>query len=209
MPMSVTAVKIVPSREIGIRVAGGRDVPMLAPARSAVHDGSADLCLATEEIGSAWAQYRRSTVRHYRDGIDFGGVCREWQQTFKAQGSRKHEGFERVLAQLGIPKTTAYRWIGRYEVTMRLRAIRNEVGSSKAIATSANSSGSINRIKKYFSFNLFLAPAEERQFEEDLELLGGRRQAADLFLECVSQKALAKRLAETGQDGALGLRECV
>lgn len=163
----------------------------------AAHEQCVELLLAGQEIGNAWAQYKQSTVRHYRDGLEFGRVCRGWQTAFRAQGSRTGQGFERVLDHLSIPKTTAYRWIRRHEVKLRLRAERNEVTLPKHNANSTTAALA-KAAKKKFSFHLFLTPTEQTQLKDDIELLGGRAKVTTLFLDCVSQKALEERASGNG-----------
>ena len=49
----------------------------------------------------------------------FGKVCCEWRDKFKAKGFRKEgDGVSPILDELGIPKSSAYYWMFRYEVSI-------------------------------------------------------------------------------------------
>src|SRR5690348_10153994 len=51
--------------------------PGLRTSTAAVFDHqSSGLSLAACEISEAWARYRQSASKHFRDGLDFGKVCR-------------------------------------------------------------------------------------------------------------------------------------
>ncbi|HUD65086.1 MAG TPA: hypothetical protein VMQ17_10935 [Candidatus Sulfotelmatobacter sp.] len=147
---------------------------------------------AKHEIASAWERYRESTIKHFNDGIEFGCACRQWQIKYKAQGSRSGKGFEQLLEQLGIPKTSAYRWIRRYEVRQGLRANRNEV---KMNATRRDKKGptALRRVDDRTSFVFFLTEQQRQQFWQDVDMLGGQEEVVAMFLEFVSRKAFEKR----------------
>ena len=36
-----------------------------------------DLSRAKKEISITWEQYKTSTIRHFKDGLEFGRVCHE------------------------------------------------------------------------------------------------------------------------------------
>jgi hypothetical protein len=141
---------------------------------------------AKREVSTAWEQYKQSTIKRFKDGLEFGRACHEWQAKFKAQGSHNGEGFEHLLEHLGIPKTTAYRWIKRYEAKIGLRATRNEV---------EHDPHSSPTFKKRSSFDFFLTEERWQQFEEDVRLLGGHKKVANIFLHFLSQKAFEMREA--------------
>jgi hypothetical protein len=162
--------------------------PSLMPV---LDDQLVNLSQASYEIGNAWAQYTQSTVKRYRDGLDFGGVCREWQAAFRAQGSRTGQGFENTLERLNIPKTTAYRWIKRYEIKMRLRTAWNEVACKRS--SKPGSPEATSNPKKRFALQLKLTRAEKKRLDEDIELLGGPTKVAELFLEYLSEKVSKKK----------------
>jgi hypothetical protein len=147
---------------------------------------------AKREIKCAWEQYKQSTIKRFTDGLEFGRLCYEWQARYKSQGSRKGKGFEHVLEQLAIPKTTAYRWIKRYETRIGLRATRNEVENGLRRRHKRNTN--IQFIDRRISFEFLLTDEQRRQLAEDVKTLGGRDQVAAMFLEFVSQKALEKRV---------------
>jgi len=149
---------------------------------------------AKQEIAGAWDRYRQSAINHFRDGLEFGRACHQWQARYKAQGSRTGKGFEKLLAQLKIPKTTAYRWIKRYEMKHKLRADRHEV---KSVATNGdNNSPTLIRGDKERSVFVFLLTEEEqREFRDDVKILGGEKKVTEMFLEFVAQKAFEKRNA--------------
>ncbi len=158
--------------------------------------------IAKKEIGSAWIQYRQSTIKCFRDGIEFGRVCHQWQIRYRAQGSRRGKGFERVLSELNIPKSTAYRWIKRYETKKGLRPTRHEV-RAKEKRSSPESSLTIAAAEGAMSFALVLNEEEGRQLRKDIETLGGEKKVTKMFLEFVSYKAAEVR---AGVPNALKIR---
>jgi hypothetical protein len=79
------------------------------------------LATAEKEITAAWQSYHR--VEKY--GLEFGATVYKWREEFKAKGFRgdaKGKGILPILEQCGIPTSTAYWWINRYEVSLGLRA---------------------------------------------------------------------------------------
>jgi hypothetical protein len=151
-----------------------------------------DPSIAAHDISAAWEQYKKSTVAHFRDGLQFGRVCHGWQTLYKSQGSRQGKGFDRVLQQLGIPKTTAYRWIRRYQIKCGLRAGRNEVETNRLTGDrndpSIISRGFLRRFRDFFPTD-----EQKQQFQDDVLVLGGYRKVVEMFLWFVSQKALETR----------------
>ena len=147
---------------------------------------------AKQEIANAWDRYRQSVIKHFKDGLEFGRACHQWQAKYKAQGSRSGKGFEQLLAELEIPKTTAYRWIRRYEVKYRLRADRHEVRAPLADGLN-NTPTPIQSAKERTEFVFFLTHQEREEFRQDVKTLGGERKVAAMFLEFISQKACEKR----------------
>jgi hypothetical protein len=163
---------------------------------SAQAAGPIDSSAAKREITVAWEQYRESTIRHYKDGFAFGRVCYEWRSAYTAQGSRSGKGFNRLLAELAIPKTTAYRWIRRYELKNGLRTKRNEVEAKhRTVHAVIQKKSQImeGRVCFYFS----LDEAQRYQFEEDVNALGGCERVSEMIVDFVSWKASEKRAAET------------
>ena len=150
-------------------------------------DPAIDVDAAKHSLTIAWASYRQSTIQHFRQGLDFGRVCYEWRTKYKAQGSRKGRGFDHLLGTIGIPKTTAYRWIRRYEIKNGLRAKRNEVGDANR-----NYNGNC-RSDKVTLFRFFLTSERQRQFEDDVNILGGSESVSQMFLEFVARAAFEKR----------------
>jgi hypothetical protein len=153
-----------------------------------------DLSLAKREINIAWEQYRQSTIKRFKDGLEFGRACHEWQAQYKAQGSRSGKGFEHLLEQLAIPKTTAYRWIRRYEMSVALRANRNEVKDS-TLTLHTKRPRNLGTLERRTSFGFFLTAEQLQQFHEDVKTLGGRKKVGEMFCDFVSQKASEARVA--------------
>ena len=146
-----------------------------------------DIAAARHSLTVAWASYRQSTIRHFRQGLDFGRVCYEWRTKYKAQASRKGKGFNHLLGTIGIPKTTAYRWIRRYEMKNGLRAERNEVGDAHQ-----NNNGS-RHSDKVTSFRFCLTPERRKEFENDVKTLGGPEIVTRIFLDFVARAASENR----------------
>jgi cell division septation protein DedD len=69
---------------------------------------------AVSAIRSAWKTYQ-STEKHC---IAFGKTLCAWRDKFHAQGSRCGGGLAPILEEVGIPNSTAYWWMNRYEVTV-------------------------------------------------------------------------------------------
>jgi hypothetical protein len=114
-------------------------------------------------------------------------VCYDWRTKYKAQGSRKGKGFDHLLGTIGIPKTTASRWIQRYEMKNGLRAKRHEVGDANH-----NNNGNC-QFYKITSFRFFLSSELRRQFEDDVNTLGGPESVSQMFLDFVARAAFEKR----------------
>ena len=73
---------------------------------------------ALAEIKAAW----QATEKH---NLNFGKVCCEWRDTFRARGFRKNgDGVVPILEQLGIPTSTAYFWMNRYEISIGTKPAR-------------------------------------------------------------------------------------
>jgi hypothetical protein len=70
---------------------------------------------ALAEIKAAWQK-----IEKYN--LDFGKVCCEWRDQFKAKGFRKEgDGVIPILEQLSIPTSTAYFWMNKYEISIGVK----------------------------------------------------------------------------------------
>lgn len=134
-----------------------------------------DVAGAMNELAGAWKLYQQSTIRRFNDGLALGRACCKWRDEYRAQGSRHGTGFEALLRTIGIPKTTAYRWIKRYQMRARLRSARHEVHQGTSART--------------ICFRFELTVEEKAHFEEDVAVLGGQVRAVRLFLEFVAKAA--------------------
>ena len=75
---------------------------------------------ALAEIKAAWQR-----IEKYN--LEFGKVCCEWRDKFKARGFRKEgDGVSPILDELGIPKSSAYYWMNRYEISIGVKSARPE-----------------------------------------------------------------------------------
>lgn len=75
---------------------------------------------AEREILAAWQQCQQGE----KLCLAFGQVCCEWRDKFRVKGFRgdaKGKGFVPILEQCGIPKSTAYWWMEKYEISAGLR----------------------------------------------------------------------------------------
>lgn len=158
-----------------------------------------DVSTAKRELNVAWEQYKQSSIKNYKDGLGLGRVCYEWRAKYKAQGSHSGRGFDHVLEQIGIPKTTAYRWIRRYEMKNALRAKRNEVGDNH-LRPDRDSPSNIRGRETRVSFYCLLTEERRYQFEEDIKILGGHKRVTDMFLDFVSRSASEKRSVDAAQE---------
>ena len=153
------------------------------------HSQVVDIAAARHSLSDAWTSYRQSTIQHYQQGLEFGRVCHEWRAKYKAQGSRKGKGFDRLLEAMGIPRTTAYRWIRCYEIRNGLCARRDEVGED-------HQNYPDERSNKPILFRFSLGAERQKQFEDDIKILGGREKVTEMFLGFVARSAFEKRTAD-------------
>jgi hypothetical protein len=73
---------------------------------------------ALAEIKAAWQKTEKYN-------LEFGKVCYEWRNQFKAQGFRKEgDGVCAILDKLRIPRSTAYFWMNKYEVSIGMKPAR-------------------------------------------------------------------------------------
>ena len=73
---------------------------------------------ALAEIKAAWQKTEKYN-------LEFGKVCYEWRNKFKAQGFRKEgDGVCAILDKLRIPRSTAYFWMNKYEVSIGMKPAR-------------------------------------------------------------------------------------
>jgi hypothetical protein len=82
----------------------------------------ATLTPTEQEILAAW-QVVKAGEKH---NLEFGRLCYEWCQQYKAQGSHRGRGFETLCSKLGIVRRTAYRWILRFEIDAGLKEPKDE-----------------------------------------------------------------------------------
>jgi hypothetical protein len=83
--------------------------------RAILEVNPADPPIAEFEIRQAWEKYQ--TLEHH--GLAFGKVCYEWRA--KSEVVQGGTTFRKTLDKLGIPKSTAYYWISRYEESAALQ----------------------------------------------------------------------------------------
>lgn len=75
---------------------------------------------ALAEINAAWQR-----IEKYN--LEFGKVCCEWRDRFKARGFRRRgDGVVPILEQLGIPTSTAYYWMNRFELSIGVKPAKPE-----------------------------------------------------------------------------------
>ncbi len=114
---------------------------------------------------------------HTKRGMAFGRMCYQLQQDHKAQG-KAGEGFEAFLKELGIPKTTAYRWIRKHK-KRELSATRHEVESERKRRKENVISDDRN---VQFEFNL-PDGYPRKQWNADVKTLGGANKVRKMFLD--------------------------
>jgi transposase-like protein len=80
---------------------------------------SAQSTQAKQEIAAAWNECQQTE----RCGIEFGRVCYQWRETFKSKAGckSKGKGIRPILKEFGIPTSTAYFWIKRYESSIGVK----------------------------------------------------------------------------------------
>ena len=76
----------------------------------------------TTEESAILAAYKASE----KHGLDFGRLCYEYREKYSAQGSRTGGGLRPMLEKVGIPSSTAYFWIERYELVIGVRQPKQE-----------------------------------------------------------------------------------
>ena len=85
---------------------------MATPATAALHDTQQTTRQqAIQELRQAW----QNSERH---NLEFGRVCYKWREHLSSQGSRSNEGLRPYLDEVGIPASTAYYWIEKYEISI-------------------------------------------------------------------------------------------
>src|SRR5580658_8683048 len=73
---------------------------------------------ALAEIKAAWQKIEKHN-------LEFGRVCCEWRDRLKAKGFRKEgDGVCTTLDKLSIPRSTAYFWMNKYEISIGARTAR-------------------------------------------------------------------------------------
>ena len=89
---------------------------------------------AEKEISKAWQTYK-ATEKY---GLEFGRVCCEWRDKFKQKKTgpqSKGTGFIPILEQTGIPTSTAYWWMERYEISVGKKQTVEEPQKPTSTAT--------------------------------------------------------------------------
>jgi hypothetical protein len=82
---------------------------------------------ALAEIKAAWQKIERYN-------LEFGKICCEWRDKFKAKGFRKEgDGVSPILDELGIPKSSAYYWMNRYEISIGAKPAKPEKQKPEAL----------------------------------------------------------------------------
>ena len=77
---------------------------------------------AVAEIKAAWQ-------RTEKYNLEFGKVCCEWRDKFKQKKTgpqSKGTGFLLILEETGIPISTAYWWMERYEISIGVKTAKPE-----------------------------------------------------------------------------------
>lgn len=75
---------------------------------------------ALAEIKAAWQAAERYN-------LNFGKICCQWRDKFRARGFRKKgDGVVPILEQLGIPASTAYFWMNKYEISIGVKPTKPE-----------------------------------------------------------------------------------
>jgi len=98
-------------------------IQTLAP-RAAAKTAMREQALA--EIKSAWQKTEKYN-------LEFGKVCCEWRDKFRARGFRKRgDGVVPILEELRIPTSTAYFWMNKYEISIGAKPAKPEKQKSEA-----------------------------------------------------------------------------
>lgn len=147
------------------------------------------------ELKQAYQRLIEANDAHRQRGLDFGKLCYQLREQHSNQGSRKNQGFEAVLNRLAIKKTTAYRWIKKYELKHGLRATRYEVNGKQQKQTKPRPPA----ITRHVALDGDLPAGYEREkWDEDVKMLGGSKKIWPMFVQFVQQQAEAKRRMQTG-----------
>lgn len=81
----------------------------------------------------ALAEIRAVWQRIEKYNLEFGKVCCEWRDKFRARGFRKRgDGVVPILEQLGIPISTAYFWMNKYEISTGVKPAKPEKERAEA-----------------------------------------------------------------------------
>jgi hypothetical protein len=155
--------------------------------------------LGEKELSQAYQRVRKANKLHRESGLEFGRLCYAWREQHRKQGARNDQdtpndqGFEALLRKLRIPKTSAYRWIGRYEEEESKNAPRttwHEVGTNPQKQRKPKSPPEGNSIRLEGD----LPPGYKRQqWEDDVKLLGGYKKVGEMFFSFVRETAIEER----------------
>jgi hypothetical protein len=79
-----------------------------------------DMASATQTVTAAWKAYQKSGEPL---GLKFGEEFYDWRKKFKSKGGNgtKGRGLIQLLDELNIPRSTAYYWSERYEISIGLK----------------------------------------------------------------------------------------
>jgi len=77
--------------------------------------------VSKDDLLRAWDAYSKNAEPY---GLTFGALC--YQFRMSAEVVQGGTTFRETLAELNIPKSTAYFWMGRYEESIGLRESREE-----------------------------------------------------------------------------------
>ena len=96
--------------------------------------GSSSSTMTMKE--QAFAEIKAAWKKIEKHNLEFGKVCCEWRDKFKAPGFRKEgDGVSPILDELSIPKSTAYYWMNRYEISIGAKAAKPEKPEPDAPST--------------------------------------------------------------------------
>lgn len=145
-----------------------------------------DLSAAEQQIRTAWQAFQQAE----KLGLDFGRVCAEWRDKFKAQG-KKGQGLRQILTKLEIKPGKAYYWINEYEVSI---GVKPEPEPEPETQSPGPPAASVLNIKHWQWYTLV----------QDVLALEDRNQKND---ESVTYGQLAKRHGVSVQELADRLKE--
>jgi hypothetical protein len=122
-----------------------------------------------------WEAFCKADAERSQRGLEFGHAMYELRQ--RSELVPGGTTFRRVIESLGIPHTTAYRWIARYEESIGVRQV--EMGPVTIDRDITSADQDIGGVELGTKRAISIAEANKNRIIEGLSLVGGALGALD------------------------------